>query len=267
MTTISTAASYDAIPAFGTLYDAIPVYRSRGDVGFYVSEAARVEGPILEIGCGTGRVLIPMARAGASVVGIDGSDEMLARCHAQLASEPEAVRSRIEVHRADARAFSLGRTFPLVVAPFRIFQQLVTIDDQLRCLDTLWQHLATRGRLIFDVFNPSFAVMVKDRSAEHEDTPWLTLPDGQALRRTVRIERVRWTEQVSETELIYYLAPSPGATPARHVQRFDMRWYLRAELEHLLARCGFRVESVFGDFDRSRLTDQSPELVFVASRI
>jgi hypothetical protein len=73
-------------------------------------------------------------------------------------------------------------------------------------------------------------------------------------------------DQVSEMELIYHLAPSPGAPAQRHVQAFDMRWYVRAELVHLLARGGFRVTSIAGDFDGSPLADGSPEMVVCAER-
>ena len=262
--------SYDAIPEFGLLYDGVPAYAARGDVRFYVAEAQReaerARGSVLELGCGTGRVLLPMARAGATVVGLDGSRRMLERCEAKLAAEPDEVRARVAVHEGDARDFDLGATFALVVAPFRLLQQLTTIDDQLRCLTAVARHLEPGGRFVFDVFNPHVPAMAADRSAEQEDTPELTLPDGRSLRRTVRIPRVRWVDQVSETELIYYLAPRPGAPAARHVQAFEMRWYWRAELVHLLARSGFRVDAILGDFDGSPLTDASPEQIVRAER-
>lgn len=98
------ATSYEAIPDFGTLYDSVPLYAARTDVQFYVAEAAQVEGAVLEIGCGTGRVLLPIARAGHTVVGVDASAQMLARCRTKLADEPEGVRSRTGLHKADARA-------------------------------------------------------------------------------------------------------------------------------------------------------------------
>ena len=261
-----TALSYDSIPEFGLLYDGVPAYAARPDVPFYVAEAGQEPGPVLELGCGTGRVLLPMARAGATVVGLDGSARMLDRCRAKLHGESDATRARVTLHDGDARDFALGQTFRLVLAPFRLFQQFVTIDDQLRCLDAVARHLAPGGRFVFDVFNPHFASLVTDRSAESEDTPTLTLADGRSLRRTVRIPRVRWVEQLSETEIIYYVAERAGAPPARYVQAFDMRWYLRAELIHLLARSGFQVEVMFGGFDRSPLTDASAEQVVLASR-
>ena len=260
-----TPAPY-ALPDIGLYYDAIRGYGERADVAFYVEAGARAGGPVLELGCGTGRVLLPTARAGATVAGLDGAPEMLARCRAKVAAEPPAVRDRVALHPGDARDFDLGATFALVTAPFRILQHLVGVDEQLRCLAAVARHLAPGGRFLFDVFNPHFGAMAADRSAEAQDSAPTPLPDGRTLRRSVRIPRVRWTEQVSEVELIYYVDDRSGAPPARHVQAFDMRWYTRAELEHLLARAGFVVEAVYGGFDRSPLTDASPEQVVCAVR-
>jgi SAM-dependent methyltransferase len=249
------------------LYDAVPLYASRPDVRFYVEEAERTAGGILELGCGTGRILIPIARVGRTIVGVDGSREMLGRCAARLGAEPADVRQRAATHYGDVRDFDLGEIFALAIAPFRIVQHLPTIDEQLRFLASVAQHLEAGGRFVFDVFNPSFAALVGRDRAEHEDTPEQQLPDGRTFRRAFRIARVRWTEQVSETELIYYVSPTPGAPPVRHVQAFEMRWYQRAELLHLLARGGFRVDAIYGNFDRSPLTDESPEQVVCATRI
>ena len=258
-------SSYDAIPNFGLLYDSVPAYAARRDVAFYVEEAARIESPILELGSGTGRILLPLARAGHTIVGLDGSANMLARCRAKLLHEPETVQRRVVLHEGDVRELELGQRFELVIAPFRVMQQLTTIEDQLRLLWAVQRHLTPSGRFIFDVFNPNFAAIAAADGAEREDTPEQPLPDGGSLRRTARISRVRWADQVSETELIYYVTPGDGAKAHRYVQSFEMRWYGIAEVRHLLARGGFEVLTVHGDFDRSPLTDRSPEQVVCAT--
>ena len=263
-----TTSSYDAIPDFGLLYDSVPLYAARPDVGFYVREAASVRGAVLELGCGTGRILLPLARAGRMVVGLDNSRQMLARCRAKVAAEPAPVRARITLHEHDVRAFDLGggagATYPLVIAPFRVLQQLTTVEDQLAFLTAVARHLAPGGRFVFDVFNPNFAALARADGVEREDTPEAPLPDGRSFRRAARVARVRWVDQVSETELIYYVSARPGATPERFVQAFEMRWYLRAELLHLLARTGFRIRELYGDFARGPLVDESPEQVVCA---
>jgi SAM-dependent methyltransferase len=266
-----TDSSYETVPDFGVLYDAVPAYAGRGDIPFYLQEAASAGSPgapatVLELGCGTGRVLLTLARAGYTVTGIDRSPSMLARCEAKLAAEPRAVRDRVALHQADARQFTVaaptGDGFRLAVAPFRILQHLTTTSDQLRCLAAVRRHLMPGGRFVFDVFNPHYSLMTRDRSAEVEDMPEAPLADGRYLRRTVRTTRVRWVEQVSEIELIYYVRT--GSAVERVVHAFPMRWYTPSELEHLLGRAGFRVERVYGTFDRGPLTDESPEIVVVA---
>ncbi len=253
------ASSYDAIPDFGLLYDSVPLYAARQDVGFYLEEATASRGDVLEVGCGTGRILLPIARAGSSITGIDGSRHMLERCRAKLSAEPAAVQSRVQLVQHDMRDFSLRAKFALIIAPFRVVQHLITIDDQLRFLATVARHLAPQGRLIFDVFNPRFDLLVGADGVEREDTPEQRLPGGRTFRRTYRVARVRWMDQVSEAELVYYVDGT------RYVQAFEMRWYLAAELRNLLARAGFQVGEFYGDFARGPLVEGCPELLVVAS--
>jgi len=134
------ASSYDAIPDFGLLYDSVPLYAARQDVAFYVEEAKAARGTLLEVGCGTGRILLPIARAGIPITGIDGSKQMLERCRAKLQGE------RVELVQHDMRDFDLGAKFDLIIAPFRVIQHLATLDDQLRFLETVVRHLAPGGR-------------------------------------------------------------------------------------------------------------------------
>lgn len=259
-------SSYDVIPDFGLLYDSVPLYAARPDVAFYVDEAKAAAGKVLELGCGTGRILLPIARAGATVVGIDSSQQMLARCRAKLAAEPAAVQARVTLHQQDVHDFDAGAAYALVIAPFRVLQHVPAVEDQLRVLAAVYRHLAPGGRFVFDVFNPNFAMLAGADGKEREETPELPLPDGRAFRRTYRIARVHWGAQTSDSELIYYVSPRPRAPAERFVQAFEMRWYLRAELEHLLARSGFRVREIYGDFARGPLVDGAPEQVVVAER-
>jgi SAM-dependent methyltransferase len=256
---------YDLIPEFGVLYDAIAMYATRGDVEFYVRAAAGVVGdsPLLELGAGTGRITLPIARAGHRVVGVDGSPTMLGRARAKLDEVPGEGRDRVTLVEGDARDFSApGAPFELAIAPFRVLQHLTTIPDQLAALESVRKHLGRQGRFVFDVFNPNYSALLSDRHAEAEDSPERVLPDGRSLRRTIRVSRANFAEQVFDAELIYYVRS--GTEIARHVQAFPMRWYTPSELEHLLARAGFRIETMYGGFDARPLTDDAPEIVVVA---
>ena len=254
------ASSYDAIPDFGLLYDSVPLYAARQDVAFYVEEARAARGPVLELGSGTGRILLPIARAGCTITGVDNSRPMLDRCRTRLRAEPADVQSRVTLQQHDVRDFDLGMKYALITAPFRVMQHMTTIDDQLALLGSVARHLTPGGRFAFDVFNPYFAKLVEADGIEREDTPEQQLPDGRSFRRAWRIARVRWVDQVSESELIYYVDGK------RYVQAFEMRWYLAAELRNLLARAGFRVREMYGDFARGAVIDGCPELVVVAER-
>jgi len=182
------------------------------------------------------------------------------RCRAKLAVEPAAVQSRVTLHEQDLHDLDAGSGYALVTAPFRVFQHLTTIADQLRVLAAVRRQLAPGGRLVFDVFNPNFAMLTGADGKEHEETPRPEpLPDGRTFYRTYRIGRVRWLDQVNEAELIYY------ADGKRYVQAFEMRWYLRAELEHLMTRAGYRVQAMYGDYDRGPLVEGSSEQIVVAT--
>ena len=255
--------TYDSFEDIAMLYDHVPAYTGRRDIAFYVDEAKRTEGRILEIASGTGRVLIPIARAGSEITGVELSHKMIDRCRERVAEERDDVRERITLVQADMRDFALAERFALAIIPFRPMQHLITIEDQLSCLDTIRRHLVPGGRLIFDVFNPDLARIGSPTLAEWEDTPETPLPDGSSFRRGGRMVAVHRVDQVNDLELIYYVTFPNGKTE-RRVHAFAMRWYLRPELEHLVARAGFTLDAIYGNFDRSPLTDASPEMIVVA---
>lgn len=250
------------------LYDYVTLYRERTDVAFFVDAAREAGGPVLELGCGTGRVLIPTARAGVEIVGLDASPDMLAVCRQRLVEEPEAVRSRVALVQADMRRFAIHRSFALATIPFRPFQHLLTVDDQLSCLASIRHHLADGGRLILDVFNPSLDLLVNFRPGEEfGGEPEFTTPDGRRVVRWQTFLSGDRFNQVHEHELIYDVR-HPDGREERLVQRLTIRYLFRFEVEHLLARSGFGVEHLYAGYDRSAYGSTYPgELVFVARKL
>jgi hypothetical protein len=107
-------------------------------------------------------------------------------------------------------------------------------------------------------YDPKFTI-------ESEDVPEVKLPDGRRVRRCHRIAGFHQAEQYNDIELIYYVT-YPDGQKERLVQEFPFRYFFRYEVEHLLARCGFRVVGLFGNYDRSPLTDRSPEMIYVAEK-
>lgn len=250
-------------------YDYVNAYRERRDVGFFVEMAQDSGGPVLEIGCGTGRVLIPTARAGVEIVGLDASPRMLSACRRKLSREPETVREKVTgLIEGDMRAFDLGREFRLVTLPFRPFHHLLSVEDQVSCLQSIRRHLVAGGRLILDVFNPSLPYLTDDRYlAENDEAePEFTTDDGRRVVRRARIASRDYSRQVTDLELIYYVT-HPDGREERLVYRFSWRYLFRYEVEHLLARCGFDLEEVYADYDRSPFGSIYPgELISVAKK-
>jgi len=262
---VDSGAGYDRAPFISAFYDHIIPYATRRDVRFYVDAARECGGRVLELGCGTGRLLIPTARAGVEITGLDASEGMLQVCRDRLRAEPPAVQARVSLHRGDMRAFDFGYTFRLVTIPFRPFQHLLTVGEQLACLGAIRRHLDANGRLVFDVFNPSIHNLARAADgAETDEEPPFTLPDGRAVIRRHRMLERDLVGQVNRGELVYYVT-HPDGRQERLVHPFQMRCIFRFEAEHLLARAGFTVDHVYSDFERSAYGSQYPgDLIFVA---
>ena len=259
---------YEEYAFVAELYDSVPPYAGRADVDFFVEMARSSPGAVLEVGCGTGRVLIPTARAGMDIVGLDLSTRMLSICREKLALEPESVQAKVHLVQEDMRQFDLGRKFGLATLPFRPFQQLTTVDDQMSCLASIRNHLADGGRLILDLFNPNLTLLMDDRYLEEgsEETEF-TMADGRSVVRRGRTVSRDLFNQIQDVELIYYVT-HPDGREERLVHRFQMRHLFRYEAEHLLARSGFQVEELYADYDKSPYGSKDPgELVFVARKV
>lgn len=264
---VSAGSGYEEYAFVADLYDHVGPYRDRPDIGFFVDAARESGGPVLELGCGTGRVLLPTARAGVEVVGLDLSRHMLEVCGARLARELEAVRARVRLVEGDMRSFELRPGFALATLPFRPFQHLLTVADQLACLASIRRHLARGGRIILDLFNPSLDFLANARlGEEHGDEPEFETPDGRRVYRRMRTLACDRAAQVNQHELVYYIT-HPDGRQERVVHAFPLRYVFRFEAEHLLARAGFEVEHVYADYDKSPFGSKYPgELILVARR-
>jgi hypothetical protein len=193
---------------------------------------------------------------------------MLGVCRERLLREPAAVQEKATLVHADMRRFDLGRTFTLTTIPFRPFQHLLTVDDQLACLESIRRHLGDGGLLIFDVFNPSLDALANQRLGEELDAgeSEFTAPDGRRVTRTLKIIAADRFTQINHVELIYNVT-HPDGRQERLVQAFRMRYLFRFEVEHLLTRAGFRVEELYASHDKSAYGSTYPgDLVFVARK-
>lgn len=217
--------------------------KREGDVEFYVDRATRSGGPVLEYGCGNGRILLPTARAGLPVTGVDLSAPMLAHLREQLAREPPDVRGRVTLLLGDMRAARLRGAFALVTCPFNAFLHLYEREDVERFLARVRAHLAPRGRFVFDVSVPDASELARKPERAYKTRPFVYPSVG----------RVRYQERFDYDPLrqVLFVAmefePENGApafmTPLAH------RQFYPRELEALLHYAGFDIEEEIGDFD------------------
>jgi SAM-dependent methyltransferase len=256
---------YDGL--FCDLYDCIPCCAKRPDHEFYVSYARAANGPTLELGCGTGRLLIRTAAAGCSVVGLDLSPAMLAKSAEKLQRHPQKTQKRAQLVRGDMTRFQLGRMFGLVTIPYRGFQHLLTVKEQLSCLRCVNRHLRFGGRLILDLLHAAPEETGNPRwHKEVLIAQKVQMPDGRKFRVTSRVAEFHPLGQYNDLETIFYVT-HPDGRKQRVVQTFPFRYVFRFEAEHLLARCGFRVARLFGSFSKIPLRKGSRDLIIVAEKI
>lgn len=149
-----------------------------GDLEFYLGLARQARPPVLELGCGTGRLTIPIARAGVSIVGLDCDPDLLdvARCRSEGAPSPRWLRG-------DMRSLALGERFGLIFLPFRGFSYLLTPEDQRAALDSAFEHLLPGGQLALDVFNPSVLALLARSNRPPAAGPILSRVGGDPRRR------------------------------------------------------------------------------------
>jgi SAM-dependent methyltransferase len=258
------AQDYPAL--FAEHFDNIPYHGRRTDKAFYVERAAACGGPVLEVACGTGRILIPCAEAGADITGIDACANMLGRCREKVAALPEAVRRRIALVDEDMRAVNLTRRFALITIPFNTFLLMVSVEDQLRCLRRLRGQLREGGRLILDMFDPDLKRLctpVEELPLQSDDTA--TLADGRVVKRAVRVV-ARDAGQQTQTAVFDLRVTHPDGAVETGEHRLVIRWVYRYELEHLLARAGFAVERVYSDFEGTPFGTGEPNSIVVEAR-
>jgi SAM-dependent methyltransferase len=230
------------------------------DIPFYVEHAKAARGPVLEVACGTGRVMIPSLQAGADIEGIDLHPGMLAVLRKRAGALGLTPRAEL----ADMRDFTMPRRYKLITIPFRAFQHLTNTEDQLRTLRCLREHLEPGGSLIFNLFHPSFdalcsnpSITFPDREVVHPETG-LPVVMHDASRELDRVQQLMNIER----EIIESDARGYAHVIDRHA--FTLRWTYKAEMELLLRLSGFTRWDVRGGFDGQPLEKDTDEMVWTA---
>jgi SAM-dependent methyltransferase len=244
------------------LYDAFPF---AADLPLYQDLAAAEGGRVLEVACGSGRVLVPLAQAGHRVTGLDASPHMLEIARQKLARSGAAVEARARLVQGDMRSFTLDGPFDLAIIAVKSFAYLTDRADQLRTLSTVAAHLRPGGLLALDLLNPSPEWVGEAPGSLRQDLVQHVPEWGLTVARTEAVVDVDRAAQVRVIRSAYELVAADGAVTKRFVE-WPYRYTYRFEAEHLLERAGFTVEALYGGYAREPFTSTSSVMLFLARR-
>lgn len=222
-----------------------------GDVDFYVQEAQRSGSPVLELGCGTGRTLIPIAQTGIDTVGMDISGAMLDVARLKVTQLPVEVQAHIKLVQGDMRDFSLGQRFKLITIPYRAFLHLMTPDDQRAALLCIREHLEEDGRLALNIFDPRLETIVAHSmplGSALKSVSEFMLPDSGNRVIVWDTRQYDLEQQIISQYFVLEELDHSGRVVAKTYLPLQMRYVFRAEMQYLLELCGFTIEVLYGDF-------------------
>ncbi len=257
-------AGADAYKLMAEYYDdAYAAKKDLVDVPFYSALAKRVGGPVLEIACGTGRVLLPVAREGIEIHGVDNSPAMLNVLRKNLQREPEEVRKKVSVSGGDMRTFRLGKKYRLVTMPFRPMQHMHTLEDQMDALKTAALHLDEDGVLAFNVFYPRNDLIMSSIGEEIPEMEW-PLPSDPAkiVKRYFRKESVDKINQSFNGTFIFRTYQDDRLLK-EETEPFKLSYYTYPHLQALFQLSGLESAEEYGSFAKTPLDNDSMEMIFI----
>jgi len=232
------------------------------DLLLYHGFAGRTGGPLLELACGSGRLLLPLAQAGYEITGVDVSSALLAVARYKIAAA--GLQQRITLVQADMRDVRLPRRFRLAFVAINSFMHLLTTEDQLQALHCWRELLTADGLLILDLFQPSPQGLLEADGHLTLDRQWQDSQTGATvLRQTSRT--LNLAEQTLDVTFIYDEILSDGGV-RRSLAPFQMRYLHRFEAELLLRLAGYELEHVYGTYELDPLESDSERMILVARK-
>lgn len=229
------------------------------DIGFYKELAIKHGGKALELGVGTGRVAIELAKAGVNVWGIDNSKYMLKVAREKLRKEKASVRKRVILGFGDMRNFKLKETFPFIYMASSTFEHCITIEDQKKCLKSVYNGLKRKGKLAFDTSQTI------DRKPEN--FWWI---DRKELDAKEEVVRTIFSKRNSQSNVVsvnlFFDVYQNGKLRDRYYEYAEARMSSKEEIERLIENVGFEIDRVYGGFDKSPYHLESQKAIFIARK-
>lgn len=232
--------------------------RTSFDISFFLNEAKKTQGEVLELMSGTGRVSMPLIEAGVRLTCVDNSPEMLARLREKL----EKKRLSAGVRQMDVRDLSLKRMFDLIIIPFHSFAELVSADDQRRALAGIHCHLSPTGRFICTFHNP--AMRLKPVDGRLRLLGKYPLQDREGFFLLWLLENYDSKTQTASGLELFEEYDAKGVMRSKRLFETRFRLLEKQQFEDLAQSSGFRVESLYGDYSYKEYEkDSSPFMIWV----
>ncbi|VAW43503.1 hypothetical protein MNBD_CHLOROFLEXI01-2184 [hydrothermal vent metagenome] len=252
---------YDKIARFYDLTHA----NLTADIPFILQLAADSDGSVLELGCGSGRLLLPLAQAGFQVTGVDSSAGMLARAKARLVEVETAVQQRVTLVEADMTSLTMPseNRFGLILIPYNTFMHLDTVQALL-ALRQARSYLAENGRLFIDLPNPlDIASISDDQLLSLENV--LTDPESGELIVHLVSNQLDSANQTLHITWIYDVSQPSGGAINRTVAQAIYHYRYPHQIELLLQESGFKLAHLLGNYDQSLYNEESERLLILAT--
>ncbi|MCW3994448.1 MAG: class I SAM-dependent methyltransferase [Candidatus Bathyarchaeota archaeon] len=235
------------------------LFGSKNDLEFYKELALQSGNKALELGVGTARVAISIAKVGVTVVGIDNSVYMLRVAKEKLTRESEPVRRRVILKKGDMRSFELGQSFPFIYIPASTFDHNVTVEDRKQTLNCVFKHLKKNGTFAFDLEQAAPDKPEKSWWIDRKETE-----DGKTGVRSI-FTRKNTLRRTLSLDLFYDVYKN-GKLLERYHEYGEVATISNDEIVGLLEETGFKVVSIYGDFDKSEYQKGSAKIVLVTRR-
>jgi SAM-dependent methyltransferase len=249
----------DLFGAYARFYD-LDCADLDDDVPMILQFALRCGSPIVELGCGTGRLLLPLARAGYRVTGVDISAAMLSLARNKLLAQD--LEARITLVQQDIRELALGERFSLAFLTLNSFMHLSTTEEQLAVLGRIRQHLVRGGLLLLDLFNPDLGRLLESRGQMMLDK---IMPDPDTGHRLMKF-RTQTADLAQQTLQITHIVDDVDGegNVRRTLFPFTLRYLFPAEVELLLRHAGLELEAIYGSYDLDEFSSESDKMIVVA---
>ena len=235
------------------------LFASKNDLDFYKELALQSGSNALELGVGTARVAISLAKAGVIVVGIDNSVHMLKVAKEKLDNESEVIRAHVFLEKKDMKNFELNQSFPFVYIPASTFDHNITVEERRRTLDCVYNHLEKNGIFAFD--------LEQSPPSKPEKSWWIDrkeVDDGEMVVRSIFTRRNTAKRMLSLD--LFYDVYKDGKLLERYHEYGEVAMISKNEIIPLLKENGFEVVGIYGDFDKSQYRKDSRKIVLVTKR-